>query len=846
MHVLMTLRPKAAKWGRKRKLMPSICLGLAASLCLSSPLAFAVDKPWTGTTNTTWSTATNWTGGAPVAADNAVFGSTFTNQPNLTAIATAGGIWMKTGVGQNVIVSASAGTLTLNGNTINGTAGLGILVDNTSAFTLTVNAPIKLGAAQTWRNNSSNLLTIGAGGVNLNSKAFTIDGTGNTTISGVMSGAGAFTKSGSGNLTLSSNANTYTGTTTVNGGNLSIGTFTLTTAGAVSIAAGATYTSTGTLNLTADTTAAQTFISGAGTLVLGNSSSTALAPDIYYDPTGGSGSGYSVTIASNVNVGTGSRFINGLSNRNDYERYGGDLIFSGNLTGSASLTFTGTPNNGASGGPWQTAYTLQGNNSAFTGGIILTDGANLTLNNASALTAANSVTFTPATGAVSGLYLYGQSMTIGALSGTAAGTMNIRNGSLVTDSNATINPGIVRSNAVLTVQQNTNTTFNGIISDGLNDHGAGDAGTYYTLGLTKTGSGILTLGGANTYTGLTTISAGALNIQNATALGTTAAGTTVSAGAALQIQGNITVGAEALTLNGSGVASDGALRNISGNNSWAGAVTLGSASTIASDAGTLTHSGTLANGGFVATYGGAGNITASGIISGAGGLTKTGAGTLTLNGAAANTFTGNTTVSGGTLSAKADGALGATTKVTINTGGTVLLSSATAGNDRISNSAEIALAGGTFHTGGFSETVGKMTLSANSTLDFGTGTSRLTFNGASSLGTSGLTVLNWTGVQGSAGGTDQLLFSNSSFVGGTNTSQIQFNIGGTFYGANFITINGTTVEAVANLTVVPEPGTIFGAGALVLAIAWRERKRLALLLRRLPARAGLARALSRD
>ena len=40
---------------------------------------------------------------------------------------------------------------------------------------------------------------------------------------------------------------------------------------------------------------------------------------------------------------------------------------------------------------------------------------------------------------------------------------------------------------------------------------------------TKDGSGTLTITVANTYTGLTTISAGVLNAQNATALGTTAA-----------------------------------------------------------------------------------------------------------------------------------------------------------------------------------------------------------------------------------------------------------------------------------------------------------------------------------
>jgi fibronectin-binding autotransporter adhesin len=218
-------------------------------------------------------------------------------------------------------------------------------------------------------------------------QTLTLDGTGNTTISGLISGAGSMVKSGSGTTILSNTGNTYTGTTTVTAGDLQVNTFTLTIGTTVSIASGATYTSTGTLNFTPDTTSAQTFISGAGTLRLRNSSSTVAAPDIYWNPTGSatSGAGYPVTIASNVDVGTGTRYINGISNRNDYERYGGDLVFSGNLTGSANLTFTGTPNTGSTGGPWQMAYTLAGNNSAFTGEIILTNGANLTLNNANAL-----------------------------------------------------------------------------------------------------------------------------------------------------------------------------------------------------------------------------------------------------------------------------------------------------------------------------------------------------------------------------------------------------------------------------------------------------------------------------
>jgi autotransporter-associated beta strand protein len=59
--------------------------------------------------------------------------------------------------------------------------------------------------------------------------------------------------------------------------------------------------------------------------------------------------------------------------------------------------------------------------------------------------------------------------------------------------------------------------------------------------LTKTGTGSLTLSGTNTYTGVTNVNAGILNIQNNAALGSTAGGTVVAAGAKLQLQNNITV-----------------------------------------------------------------------------------------------------------------------------------------------------------------------------------------------------------------------------------------------------------------------------------------------------------------
>src|SRR5437879_159820 len=125
-------------------------------------------------------------------------------------------------VGQNVTISDSGFTLTLQGHTINGTAGLGILVDNANAFTLTISASLKVGNAQTWRNSSGNLLMI-SGAVNT-AKALTIDGTGNTTISGVVSSSGALTKAGTGTLTLSNTGDTYTGQLTVQAGTLKIDT----------------------------------------------------------------------------------------------------------------------------------------------------------------------------------------------------------------------------------------------------------------------------------------------------------------------------------------------------------------------------------------------------------------------------------------------------------------------------------------------------------------------------------------------------------------------------------------------------------------------------------------------
>jgi len=177
----------------------------------------------------------------------------------------------------------------------------------------------------------------------------------------------------------------------------------------------------------------------------------------------------------------------------------------------------------------------------------------------------------------------------------------------------------------------------------------GDIGGAYTL--TKAGAGTMVLSGANSNSGTTTVSAGVLNIRNGSALGDTVAGTTVSSGAALELQGGIAVGNESLSLNGNGISSGGALRNVSGDNSYGGLLALAGATRINSDSGTLT----LANTGTISgttglTLGGDGNMvvqSAIGTTTSSGTLTKDGSGIATLNGV--NTYTGATTVNNGTL-----------------------------------------------------------------------------------------------------------------------------------------------------------------------------------------------------
>ncbi|MCU0795783.1 MAG: autotransporter-associated beta strand repeat-containing protein [Akkermansiaceae bacterium] len=95
-------------------------------------------------------------------------------------------------------------------------------------------------------------------------------------------------------------------------------------------------------------------------------------------------------------------------------------------------------------------------------------------------------------------------------------------------------------------------------------------------GLVKAGAGNITLSGANTFTGGSTISAGSLVIQNNAALGADGSAITVNAGAALNLGGSLgantlNLGTRVFTVSGSGIGGTGVLTN-TGTNSQNAAI----------------------------------------------------------------------------------------------------------------------------------------------------------------------------------------------------------------------------------------------------------------------------------
>ncbi|MEP3211788.1 MAG: autotransporter-associated beta strand repeat-containing protein [Luteolibacter sp.] len=418
--------------------------------------------------------------------------------------------------------------------------------------------------------------TIGAlsgnGNVSLGSATLTTGAT-TSTYSGIISGSGGLTKNGAGTFTLSG-ANTYSGATTVSAGILAMsGTNRLASSTNLTVASGATFQLNGNATSTASLAGAGTISLGSGTLTTGSATST----------------------FSGVISGTGGLVKSGI----------GTLTLSGSSTYSGSTAIQG-------GTLVMRSSTALG---ATTGAVSVSSGAVLALENN--ISVSSSKTLSLAGSGISGggalINNSGTNTWAGGISLTTGSTINSASGGSLVLSGAT---GL--GNSTLTLDGSGSTTFSGVVSG---------SAVSNTTAVLKNGSGTLLLSGTNTFTGITTVNQGTLRIGSNAALGAAGSGngTIVAAGATLLLQppSGLTIGNEALTLNGTGVGGNGALYSQTGTNSWGGAITLATDSIIRVDTGsTLNLIGTMLESGGAKslTKDGAGTLTISNIVSSSGSI----------------------------------------------------------------------------------------------------------------------------------------------------------------------------------------------------------------------------------
>ncbi|EDI2384241.1 fibronectin-binding autotransporter adhesin ShdA [Salmonella enterica subsp. enterica serovar Infantis] len=301
--------------------------------------------------------------------------------------------------------------------------------------------------------------------------------------------------------------------------------------------------------------------------------------------------------------------------------------------------------------------------------------------------------------------------------------------------------------------------------------------------LVKTGTGELTLSGDNTYSGGTTISDGTLTADHADSLGT----------GAVANSGVLQVGEGELenTLSGSGslVKTGTGKLTLGGDNSYSGGTTI-TGGTLTADHADSLGTGAIANSGVFKV--GEGELKNT--LSGSGSLVKTGTGELTLSGD--NSYSGGTTIIGGTLTADHADSLG--TGAVANSG--VLQ----VGEGELENT--LSGSGSLVKTG-----TGELTLSGDNTYSGGTtitgGT--LMANHADSLGTGA--IANSGVLQVGEGELENMLSGSGSLVK-TGTGELTLSGDNSYSGATTIT-DGTLIAANVNAL---GSGNIDNSGTLML------------------------------
>jgi autotransporter-associated beta strand protein len=465
---------------------------------------------------------------------------------------------------------------------------------------------------------------------------------------------------------------------------------------------------------------------------------------------------------------------------------GGTLVISGNIsdTGTGALFL----NTGSA------VYTLSGTNSLSGGINLVNSGVSLNIGSSGAL-GSGPLQFGGGSG-----YL---------LNNTSGGALTFTNAVQIQRTSGPVtNFGFTGTNNLTFSTGSLTLSFNGL--DGISvtantlTFGGIVVGNGSSSGISKLGAGTLALGGASAFAGGVTVSTGVLDINNGGNATTSAIGTgalTLGNGTAID-----NTSGSSLTLGTNNAQSwTGNLTFIGSNsmNLGTGSVTLGGASTMTTTANTLTVGGAIS-----------GNFS----------LTKSGAGALVLNGADA--YTGNTTVTAGTLVAGYTGALTGNVSstgagnVTLN-GGTL---SSTAGADAYifglvasGSGANTIAPGGAGAVG--SLTVGGLSLTGNSTLNFDITNSTIhdLLADSGSLTATGVTnVVVPTGLAESSAQVIEL----ASYVGSTSATVSNFEInGGSTPTGYSLTLAGGQLDLTVDAA-VPEPTALAllalgGAGAML-------------------------------
>ena len=562
----------------------------------------------------------------------------------------------------------------------------------------------------------------GAGNVALGSNTLTVGvangGGGDTTFSGVISGSGNLTKQGSGELTLSG-TNTYTGTTTTSGTDKLLVTGGLSSSSSLAVANSAQFVMRKAMTF-ATVTGLGTVANGGYNLTVGNGS------DFTFDGIV-SGTGDLTKVGS----GTWTIDLNSqMSMTGDYNVNAGKLLISNGPTANESGLSI------ASGAEFSTSGWQAFQFSSISGAGNITGDQNIVYNGS------GDSTFSGVRSGSGMLYMYGTGTFTLTGDNTWTGNTELHNGNLVvsgdlatsemiikTSSNCSVSGGC--SGGALTFSNSGDKTVSSVISG--------------SAGITKQGSGALTLSGTNTYTGTTTISAGTLKVTGS-----------------LSDDSSLAIGS-------------GATYALSGNESLTA----------------VSGTGTIANGGYTLTMGDGNDHTFAGVISGSGGLTKQGGGKLTLSGA--NTYTGATTLNTGVLSVT--GSLSNSTAFTGSAGATYTMHAA----DEIGSIA----GGANISNGGYGLTVGANNSSTTySGVISGTGsltkkgTGTLTLTGVNTY-TGGISIEGGSiGVATVSGAEDNpfvdtssmSIASGASFIYNLSTNQ---NLSGVISGSGGLTHTGS-------------------------------------------------------